>query len=77
MALIGYALLEIVVDNVLVFTDLTGGRLPSLTAVLLGWAGIDLGSGADLPASLSAVAPAFGVAGAICIAVSIWLLVRR
>ncbi|MFB6082548.1 MAG: hypothetical protein ABEJ67_06990 [Halanaeroarchaeum sp.] len=71
---VGYALLEIVVDNVLLFLDLTGDGVPSLTAILLSWIGVDVGV-RELALSLERIAPLFGAVGAALIALSLWLVV--
>lgn len=72
-ALIGYALLEILVDNLLVFADLAGDGVPSLSLLVLSSVGIDVGP--DTLGTLARVAPVFGVVGVLFMGAAVWLLV--
>lgn len=74
--LVGYALVEISVDNVLVFTDLTGRSIPSVTLLLLGLAGVEFRPTPTSVPGLSAPVVLLGVLGVALMLAAVWQVVR-
>lgn len=72
--LVTYTLIEIVVDNVLVFMNLTGRSIPSLTPVVLGLVGIDVGAPTGSTWGSNAPIILFGVLGVAFMFAAVWQL---
>ena len=73
--LLAYAVLEISLDNALVFLNLTGRRVPSVTVLLLGALGVPLGVGDPLDGA-NRIALALGVVGLFFVSAAVWQLLH-
>lgn len=71
---LGYVVLEIVVDDALVFLDLTDAGVPSMTVGLLSAVGLGPPAVADVPGLLSTLAWVSGLVGATFVAYAIYSL---
>lgn len=75
--LVGYTILEISVDNVLVFMDLTGRSVPSFTLLLFGLIGLDLRPTAGAAGAPTVVFLVLGVLGLAFMLAAVWQVVAR
>ena len=72
---VAYTLVEILVDNVLVFMNLTGRSFPSVTFLLLGALGVEFGNVEYLVGRLNRLALVFGLVGLAFVLAAVWQLV--
>jgi len=70
----GYVVLEIAVDNALVFLDLTDSGVPSMTVALVSAVGLGPGTVGDVPGFLSKLAWVSGLIGVAFVAFAIYSL---
>lgn len=75
--LVVYTVLEVSLDHLLVYLNLTGRGVPSVTLVLLGFLGVEFAEGSALADQLNRVALVFGLLGLLFVLAAIWQLVSE